>query len=363
MSNKTIDISLFRSKLSWFNLRGVWKKSGYSSVHGYVYCQDKAKMRTLFSTCCRREADCSPNQGILITGCDSETGIGVQVAKYLHETTNFTLICGFRRAPNSEGYKILNVLSEATGRLIPVDLDITSNEQIDKLVNFIKQLKKDALNVQLFAVINNAGVLSVGEFVWQTPKHIEDQFKVNVLGTVMLTRAVLPFIIESKGRIINVSSIGDGLVFPYISVYSSTKNAVWKLSQTLAYELKKFGVKLITIRPGPYVTNMGLNVIQSLDEMSESMNENEKQLHGSEMGRFKESVAKIRQDPSGSVPELYPMSNLCADFRRALLDPSPPTVITSLPLRYRLLLNIVESLPVKFQYYLIDLLMPSASKR
>lgn len=293
------------------------------------------------------------DQAIIITGCDS--GIGLELAKYFYQETEFTIICGLLRPACSDGYKTLKEFGNPE-RLVLKRLDIKSCEDIEEMVEYCYQLKKE-----IRALINNAGVLNFGEFDWLTWDQIYSQVEVNLVGTLRLTRALLPFIKESKGRIIYVSSVNDKLVFPGLSIYSATKNALSTFSAGLGYEMRKFDVRVVTIRLGDFarLTNIMSHHGTNIDEMWKEMDTNKQNLYRGYFHRFNHHLL---QNYGITSPKEFGQSTIFLDFRRAILSKNPPSTITCSPMAYRLIFFIIEKVPTQMQYALLDLLLRLAYK-
>ena len=75
-------------------------------------------------------------------------------------------------------------------------------------------------------------------------------FEVNVLGVLSTTRAFLPQIRSSKGRIVNMSSLSALLSLPFLSAYNASKAALESLTDALRRELLTFGVDVVVMQPG-----------------------------------------------------------------------------------------------------------------
>lgn len=285
------------------------------------------------------------NQAIVITGCDS--GIGFELAKYFYETTKFKIICGFLRPSCSDGYKLLGEL-EDQNRLILKRLNLKSTDDIEDIV-------KTCQSIKLHALINNAGVMTYGEFDWMTWDQIYSQVDVNIVGTLRLTRALLPFIIENKGRIINVSSVNDKTVFPGLSIYSATKSALSTFSRGLGYEMRKFGAKVVTVRLGDFarLTNIMSQHASNRDEMWNEMGTQKQDLY---RGFFQEFNDHLLQNYGMTSPKKFGESTLFLDFRMAVLAMNPPLIITCAPITFRIFYFVIERIPVWLQYNLLDLL-------
>ena len=97
-----------------------------------------------------------------------------------------------------------------------------------------------------------------GAFEDLTLDDIKAQFETNFFGVVRVTQNVLPIMRTAQnggGVIVNVSSVNGHVAFPVISAYCGTKFAIEGLSESIAYELEPFGIKVILIEPGPISSN------------------------------------------------------------------------------------------------------------
>ncbi|RYG36240.1 SDR family NAD(P)-dependent oxidoreductase [bacterium] len=114
-------------------------------------------------------------------------------------------------------------------------------------------------------LLNNAGISVPGVFEAASSEKIQESFRVNVLGVMDVTRAILPHFRSRKGgTIVNVSS-GAGIVgLPLNSVYSATKFAIEGFSESLAFELLAQNIVVKLIEPGLVKTNMTAGWIDSL---------------------------------------------------------------------------------------------------
>lgn len=100
-------------------------------------------------------------------------------------------------------------------------------------------------------VLNNAGSLQFGPLEAIDAEALEALYQVNVFGPMELVRSVVPAMRErGSGTIVNVTSLGGRLVFPFFAAYNSTKWALEGLSEGLWHELQPFGIKVKAIEPG-----------------------------------------------------------------------------------------------------------------
>ncbi|HEY5745614.1 MAG TPA: SDR family NAD(P)-dependent oxidoreductase [Chryseolinea sp.] len=105
-------------------------------------------------------------------------------------------------------------------------------------------------------VINNAGYGLFGSIEETTEKEARDQIETNVFGLLWVTQAVLPVMREQgHGHIIQVSSVLGIAALPVLGLYTASKWAVEGLSETLATEVKGFGINVSLIEPNSFATD------------------------------------------------------------------------------------------------------------
>ncbi|MGH9977740.1 MAG: SDR family oxidoreductase, partial [Nitrososphaeraceae archaeon] len=131
-------------------------------------------------------------------------------------------------------------------------LDVTDDSSVK---NAVDHVISEAGRIDI--LVNNAGYPLGGALEDLAMEEIKSQYETNLFGLIRVTQAVLPTMRRQRsGRIINVSS-GNGIFgFPGISAYVGTKFAVEGLSESMAYELEPFGIKVILIEPGFIRTNI-----------------------------------------------------------------------------------------------------------
>jgi NAD(P)-dependent dehydrogenase (short-subunit alcohol dehydrogenase family) len=138
-----------------------------------------------------------------------------------------------------------------------VQLDVTDDISVK---NAIDHIISEAGRIDI--LVNNAGYGLVGALEDLSMEEIKFQYETNLFGLIRVTQAVLPTMRKQRsGRILNLSS-GAGLFgYPGGSSYVSTKFAVEGLSESIAYELEPFGIKVILIEPGFIRTNFAHAVV------------------------------------------------------------------------------------------------------
>lgn len=135
-----------------------------------------------------------------------------------------------------------------------IQLDVTDDRSVKEALEKIV-LEKGRIDV----LINNAGYGLFGALEDLSMDEIKVQFETNFFGVIRVTQQVLPIMRThlngSGGIIVNVSSLNGLVAFPVISAYVGTKFALEGLSESIAYELEPFGIKVILIEPGPIGSN------------------------------------------------------------------------------------------------------------
>lgn len=135
----------------------------------------------------------------------------------------------------------------------PVLLDITVPDHIDALV---ERVAGDPEGRRLRAVVNNAGI-AVNAPVETLPlDQWRRQFDVNLFGHIAVTQALLPLLHESRGRIVNISSLGGKIAMPTYGAYAGAKYALEAVSDALRRELAPHGVQVVVVEPGGVRTEM-----------------------------------------------------------------------------------------------------------
>jgi short-subunit dehydrogenase len=175
----------------------------------------------------------SEKKWILVTG--ASTGIGRTSAELLAKS-GFNVYAGARKKKDLEELdKIPNITA--------VKLDVTSDEEIK---GFVKIIEKSGL----FGIVNNAGIALGAPLMDLEMDVLKKQMEVNFFGVHRITKAVFPFILKEKGRIVMISSNAGSFAAPFFGPYASSKYAIEAYSDSLRRELLIHDVKVAIIKPG-----------------------------------------------------------------------------------------------------------------
>ena len=149
--------------------------------------------------------------------------------------------------------------------VLTLELDVTRSEQVKAAV-----VQAHAHFGKLDIVLNNAGYSLVGTIEEASADDIRALYETNIMGPVSVIQAALPLLREQGGgHILGISSNLGHVTLPVIGYYCSSKWAFEAIHESLAAEVKPFGIKVTIIEPGAYATEFGsqesLKFAQSLD--------------------------------------------------------------------------------------------------
>ena len=146
-----------------------------------------------------------------------------------------------------------------------IQLDVTDSNSVD---NAIKSIMEQSGRIDV--LVNNAGYGLVGAFEELGIEEIKQQYETNLFGVIRVTQAVLPIMRKQKsGIIVNMSSGAGRFGYPNGSAYVSTKFALEGLSESIAYEVEPFGIKIVLVEPGFVRTNFS-NVVAKKSQSTNS---------------------------------------------------------------------------------------------
>jgi NAD(P)-dependent dehydrogenase (short-subunit alcohol dehydrogenase family) len=187
--------------------------------------------------------DAEAQKAVLITG--ASTGIGRNAAERL-AAAGYFVYAGARKAADIEE---LNTIDN----VMAVRLDVTKQDEIDAAVELIRNEGRG-----LWGIVNNAGVNVVAPLIEADISEVEFLFDVNVYGVFRVTKAFAPLVIESNGRIVNISSISGFLSGGGYGIYSASKHAIEAFNDSLAREMDNLDVFVAAVEPGNFASEIGL---------------------------------------------------------------------------------------------------------
>lgn len=190
------------------------------------------------------------NKSVIVTG--ASRGLGAAAAEALSNE-------GARVLAVARSLEDIEALAASHyGRIIPFRCDMRDAESVESLV----EVALESFG-QLDCVINNAGIAPAGSFLNMDTEQITDVFRVNTLAPALLARAAAAHFIEKEkpGSIINVGSTSSLRGKPILAAYSASKGALLRLTEALAGEWARYGIRVNLIAPGAFLTDAQSQVV------------------------------------------------------------------------------------------------------
>lgn len=224
----------------------------------------------------------SEQEIVIITGASS--GIGAATALRLARQ-GFHVLAGVRRDKDAAAIR-------APG-IEPLIIDITRPDHIYALA---ARVHEDPQGRAVRALVNNAGVginAPVEVFAIDEWRRL---FEVNLFGHIAIIQALLPALVLSKGRVINISSVGGKIAMATYGPYAGTKFAMEAVSDSLRREVAPFGVKVIVVEPGAVTTEMLGRVAETAERVIAGMTPEQ-------LGRYDTLMRAIISQAKAAIPK------------------------------------------------------------
>jgi NAD(P)-dependent dehydrogenase (short-subunit alcohol dehydrogenase family) len=211
---------------------------------------------------------------VIITG--GAAGIGLSTARALAREG---AAVGLLDLDGAAAQASVRTLAGAGTKTFGVACDVTDAASVDKAVS----AAREALG-GIDGLFNNAGIADFGSVHNSTPESWQRIWAVNVTGTFLASRAVLPEMMAAKrGAIVNVGSVAGLVGIPTMAAYCAAKGAIVNLTRQMGAEYAKFGIRVNCVCPGTVGdTAMGRQLLGS-DTSEEAM---AKRLAKYPIGRF-----------------------------------------------------------------------------
>lgn len=200
---------------------------------------------------------------VLVTG--AARGIGQSIVTYL-AGRGWDVIAGVRTAQDA-----LDVAALNPARISAVLLDVTNEAQIADLA--------ESVGPRLDAIVNNAGIAVSGPMEIVSSEEWRKQLEVNVIGQLAVTRAVLPLLRESKGRVVFISSVNGQIAMPMLGAYSASKFALEAAAHAMRMELQPWHIPVVIVEPAQTNTDMWRTADTAVKESEAAMTTEHRELY------------------------------------------------------------------------------------
>ena len=150
---------------------------------------------------------------------------------------------------------------------IPLKIIHMNVSEDDSVVVAFEKILDESKRIDF--LVNNAGFGLFGALEDLPIGDIKKQFETNFFGATRTIQQVLPIMrVQKSGTIVNISSLSGHVGFPTQSVYVSTKFALEGLSESLAYEVEQYGIKVVLVEPGVINTKFVENIMIPVNTQS-----------------------------------------------------------------------------------------------
>lgn len=227
-------------------------------------------------------------KSVVITGASS--GIG-HASVLRMSNAGWQVFATVRKTSDLERLRLANVY--------PVIMDVQDTATISAAAAEIAaQLNGSGLD----GLVNVAGIGMVRPLEHASMTDVREIFEINCFGQLASIQAFSAMLRKSRGRIVNITSVGVNLAIPFGGLLNSSKSAFSMLSDTLRLELRGFGVKVIAIEPGSIATPAVDKTLGNLEEVIRSLPPDAQQRYGAMI----RSVGQrgYAMEKSGSSPDV-----------------------------------------------------------
>src|SRR5580693_9362395 len=188
---------------------------------------------------------------ILVTG--TSTGIG-RAATFTLAENGYRVLAAVRKQEDGAALLAEAGRRRVGGSVEPIIRDVTDAGQIAGAVEIVRV--RIAAGGRLHAIVHNAGAQWAGPIETMPLTEWRSQFDVTFFGPIALTQQLLPQLRASRGRVINLTSIGGIMPGPMIAAYQAAKAALEAVSDSMRIEFSPFGVYVSAIAPASISTPM-----------------------------------------------------------------------------------------------------------
>ena len=232
-------------------------------------------------------------RAVVVTGTSS--GIGRACALLLARQ-GFTVFAGVRKTSDGDALR-----KDGGDRVIPVQLDVTDHDAVAAAARTVASAMRSR-GESLHALVNNAGIGVSAPLEFQPLADIQKSFEINVVGQIAVTQAFLPLLRETRGRIVNICSVGDRIAIPFGGSLNGSKSAFAMMSESLRLELRPWGMYVVIIDPGAIMTPAVDKTLGDPDGMLRRMSPDAERLYGKYFREF--TTRATERERNGSPPEV-----------------------------------------------------------
>jgi len=254
---------------------------------------------------------------IVISGASS--GIGLATANYFLE----------------KGYNVYGIAMDKPEN-VKVDFNYYQGNICDTLR--MQEIAADIFKKEgrIDVLYNNAGFGISGAIEFTEKEKVEKIFSVNIVAHIDMCKIYIPYLRESKGKIIFTSSVAAPAAIPFQACYSATKAAIESFALALSKEVRSQGIKIACVRPGDIKTGF---------TAAREKNEQTNDAYGDIVKKKTENMEKCEingMQPIAVAKQVYKVAKR-----------KNPPLISSVGFSYKFISSLLKILPVRWSNYLV----------
>jgi NAD(P)-dependent dehydrogenase (short-subunit alcohol dehydrogenase family) len=211
---------------------------------------------------------------VLVTG--AARGIGRSITEHL-ASRGWDVVAGVRTDADAAAITAVN-----PRRISAVMLDVTNDAHVAALA--------DSLPARLDGIVNNAGIVVAGAMESVDTAAWRKQLEVNVIGQLAVTRAALPRLRETRGRVVFISSVNGRLSMPLVGAYAASKFALEAAADAMRMELRPWRIPVVIVEPAQTDTDMWQTADTMVEQTEAAMTPEHRALYARHIAGFKKRV-------------------------------------------------------------------------
>jgi len=190
------------------------------------------------------------NKAVVVTG--GTRGLGRGIAEYLLRE-GARVVCAGRSRGDMD-----RIVEVGGGRAFHHEVDVRDRESVEALLKGASELMG-----RIDVIVSNAGISADAPITTLEESDWNEVLQTNLTGTFHLTQAGIPYLTETAGSVINISSALATRVAPGAAAYSASKAAIEMFTRSCAVELAPSGIRVNAVAPGIIATGLGARLAEN----------------------------------------------------------------------------------------------------
>lgn len=233
----------------------------------------------------------APKKTVVITGASSGIGRACVVRM---SRAGWRVFATVRKPADRDHY-----ISEALPNVSPLMMDVEDPSSISAAA---AEVASQVPGGGLDALVNVAGIGMMRPMEYASARDLQEIFEINVFGQIAITQAFFSLLRQSRGRVVNITSIGVNIAIPFGGLLNASKAAFALLSDTMRLEFHPFGVCVCAVEPGAIATPAVDKTLGDVQAVIDNMPADGQARYGSMLRDFARQA--YAREKAGSSPDV-----------------------------------------------------------